>query len=55
MLNTTEAAITQAKAFHDSSGVLMPPAKPETPLTITHSIFRSWAATKTPKKQNKCN
>jgi len=52
MLNTTEAAITPAKDFQESSGALLPSAIQETPLTITHSIFRSWAATKMPNKKN---
>ena len=48
MLNTREAAIVQANDFHKLLGGSRSLANWETPLTITHSIFMSCAATKTP-------
>ena len=48
MLNTREAAIVQANGFHKLLGGSRSLANWETPLTITHSIFMSCAATKTP-------
>ena len=49
MLDTTEAAITQAKIFHELFLVALPGTKPQTPLTTSHSIFMSWAAAKRPE------
>ena len=48
MLNTREAAIVQANDFHKLLGGSRSLVNWETPLTITHSIFMSCAATKTP-------
>ena len=48
MLDTREAAIVQANDFHKLLGGSRSLANWETPLTITHSIFMSCAATKTP-------
>ena len=49
MLDTTEAAITEAKVFHESFEVAAPCTKPQTPLTTSHSIFKSCAAAKKPE------
>ena len=48
MLDTTEAAMIEANDFHDLSGVLLSPEKCDIPLTITHSMFISWAAANSP-------
>ena len=48
MLDTTEAAIMEANDFQDSSGVLLSSEKCDIPLTITHSMFISWAAANSP-------
>ena len=48
MLDTREAAIVQANDFHKLLGGSRSLVNWETPLTITHSIFMSCAATKTP-------
>ena len=49
MLDTTEAAITQAKVFHELFVGATPCTKPQTPLTTSHSIFMSWAAANRPE------
>ena len=41
MLDTTEAAITQAKVFHELFVGATLCTKPQTPLTTSHSIFMS--------------
>ena len=49
MLDTTEAAIMEANDFQDSSsGVLLSSEKCDIPLTISHSMFISWAAANSP-------
>ena len=48
MLDTTEAAMTEANDFQDSSEVLLSSEKCDIPLTITHSMFISWAAANSP-------
>ena len=48
MLDTTEAAMMEANDFQDSSGVLLSSEKCDIPLTITHSMFISWAAANSP-------
>ena len=48
MLDTREAAIVQENDFHKLLGGSRSLVNWETPLTITHSIFMSCAATKTP-------
>ena len=48
MLDTREAAMTEANDFQDSSGVLLSSEKCDIPLTITHSMFISWAAANSP-------
>ena len=48
MLDTREAAMTEANDFQDSSGVLLSSEKCDIPLTITHSMFISWAAANRP-------
>ena len=48
MLDTTEAAMMEANDFQDSSGVLLSSEKCDIPLTITHSMFKSWAAANSP-------
>ena len=48
MLDTTEAAMIEANDFHDLSGVLLSSEKCDIPLTITHSMFISWAAANSP-------
>ena len=49
MLDTTDAAITHAKVFHELFVVATPCTKPQTPLTTSHSIFMSWAAANRPE------
>ena len=44
MLDTTEAAITQAKVFHELFLVAPPGTKPQTPLTTSHFIFMTLTA-----------
>lgn len=41
--------MTQAKVSHDSFALLS--AKCDTPLTTTHSDFKSWAAVKMPRRK----
>ena len=56
MLDTREAAMMEANDFQDSLGVLLSSEKCDIPLTITHSIFTSWAAANSPtciSKRNK--
>ena len=48
MLDTTEAAMMEANDFQDSSGVLLSSEKCDIPLTITHSMFISYAAANSP-------
>ena len=48
MLDTREAAMMEANDFQDSSGVLLSSEKCDIPLTITHSMFISWAAANRP-------
>ena len=48
MLHTREAAMTEANDFRDSSEVLLSSEKCDIPLTITHSMFISWAAANRP-------
>ena len=48
MLHTREAAMTEANDFQDSSEVLLSSEKCDIPLTITHSMFISWAAANRP-------
>ena len=48
MLDTREAAMTEANDFQDSSEVLLSSEKCDIPLTITHSMFISWAAANRP-------
>ena len=48
MLDTREAAMMEANDFQDSSGVLLSSEKCDIPLTITHSMFISWAAANSP-------
>ena len=48
MLDTREAAMMEANDFQDSSGVLLSSKKCDIPLTITHSMFISWAAANRP-------
>ena len=48
MLDTTEAAMMEANDFQDSSGELLSSEKCDIPLTITHSMFISWAAANSP-------
>ena len=48
MLDTREAAMTEANDFQDSSEVLLSSEKCDIPLTITHSMFISWAAANSP-------
>ena len=48
MLDTTEAAMIEANDFQDLSGVLLSSEKCDIPLTITHSMFISWAAANSP-------
>ena len=53
MLDTREAAIMEANDFQASSGVLLSSEKCDIPLTITHSMFISWAAAKSPASGKK--
>ena len=53
MLDTREAAMTEANDFQDSSEVLLSSEKCDIPLTITHSMFISWAAVNSPVSGNK--
>ena len=53
MLDTTEAAMMEANDFQDSSGVLLSSEKCDIPLTITHSMFISWAAANSPSEKKK--
>ena len=53
MLDTREAAMTEANDFQDSSEVLLSPEKCDIPLTITHSMFISWAAANSPVSEEK--
>ena len=53
MLDTTEAAMIEANDFHDLSGVLLSSEKCDIPLTITHSMFISWAAANSPVSEKK--
>ena len=55
MLDTTEAAIMEANDFQDSSGVLLSSEKCDIPLTITQSMFISWAAANSPESGKKKN
>ena len=55
MLDTREAAMMEANDFQDSLGVLLSSEKCDIPLTITHSIFTSWAAANSPTCLNKRN
>ena len=56
MLDTTEAAITQAKVFHELFLVAPPGTKPQTPLTTSHFIFMTLtAAAKRPGVENENN
>ena len=55
MLDTREAAMMEANDFQDSLGVLLSSEKCDIPLTITHSIFSSWAAANSPTCINKRN
>ena len=48
MLHTREAAMIEANDFQDSLGVLPSSEKCDIPLTITHSMFISWAAANSP-------
>ena len=48
MLDKTDAAITQAKVFHESFVDATPCTKPQTPLTTSHSILMSRAAANRP-------
>ena len=48
MFDTREAAMMEANDFQDSSEVLLSSEKCDIPLTITHSMFISWAAAKRP-------
>ena len=48
MLDTREAAMMEANDFQDSSEVLLSSEKCDIPLTITHSMFISWAAANRP-------
>ena len=48
MLHTREAAMAEANDFQDSSEVLLSSEKCDIPLTITHSMFISWAAANRP-------
>ena len=52
MLETNDAAIMHAWLSQDFSAVLLPLPKWEIPFTITHSILRSNAAAKRPRKNN---
>ena len=47
-MDTREAAMTEANDFQDSSEVLLSSEKCDIPLTITHSMFISWAAANRP-------
>ena len=53
MLDTTEAAMTEANDFQDSSEVLLSSEKCDIPLTIPHSMFISWAAANSPESGKK--
>ena len=53
MLDTREAAMMEANDFQDSSGALPSLEKCDIPLTITHSIFTSWAAANSPINRTK--
>ena len=53
MLDTTEAAMIEANDFQESSGVLLSSEKCDIPLTITHSMFISWAAANRPVSEKK--
>ena len=53
MLDTTEAAMMEANDFQDSSEVLLSSEKCDIPLTITHSMFISWAAANSPESGKK--
>ena len=53
MLDTREAAMTEANDFQDSSEVLLSSEKCDIPLTITHSMFISWAAANSPESGKK--
>ena len=48
MLDTREASMMEANDFQDSSEVLLLSEKCDIPLTITHSMFISWAAANSP-------
>ena len=53
MLDTTEAAMTEANDFQDSSGVFLSSERCDIPLTITHSMFILWAAANSPANEKK--
>ena len=53
MLDTREAAMMEANDFQDSSEVLLSSEKCDIPLTITHSMFISWAAANSPASGKK--
>ena len=53
MLATTEAAITQAICFHFLLEYWVSSAKSLMPLTTTHSVWKPWATTYTPKEEEK--
>ena len=53
MLHTTEAAMIEANDFQDLLGVLLSSEKCDIPLTITHSMFISWAAANSPVSEKK--
>ena len=53
MLDTTEAAMMEANDFQESSEVLLSSEKCDIPLTITHSMFISWAAANSPVSSKK--
>ena len=53
MLATTDAAITQAIRFYFLLEDFISSTKSLMPLTTTHSVLKSWAATYTPKEEKK--
>ena len=53
MLATTEAAITLAICFHFLLEYWVSSTKSLMPLTIKHSVLKSWAATCTPEEKKK--
>ena len=55
MLETNDAAIKHAWLSQDFPAVRLPLPKWEIPFTITHSILRSNAAAKRPRKNNHDN